>query len=205
MNLPNKLTVLRVFMVPPVLFFLVCPALHEDLSRLIAFVLFALAGVTDRLDGKIARERGLITDFGKFLDPVADKILVFGALAGLIVLQAYGIDKDLPAAVLLNRLTAVSLFILLLRDLVITSLRAVISSGKKVVLPANLSGKIKTVSQIVCVLVMLAEPLLTRHIPFLSAFDGKYILSFATLAVMTAATLISGAIYLRAYLPMLKE
>ena len=84
MNLPNKLTVLRLILVPFFVFFLLMPSIpHHFLA---AFVIFAAASYTDHLDGKIARKRNMVTDFGKFADPLADKILVFSAIACFIQL-----------------------------------------------------------------------------------------------------------------------
>ena len=88
MNLPNKLTVLRVLLVPVFLVFLTVEPLFSTLgdtaTRLIALAIFIVASLTDLLDGKIARKYGLITDFGKFMDPLADKLMVFGALLGIL-------------------------------------------------------------------------------------------------------------------------
>ena len=78
MNLPNKLTLLRVFLIP---FFMLFMYIEVPFSFLIALVIFTAASITDALDGKIARKRGLVTNFGKFLDPLADKVLVISALA----------------------------------------------------------------------------------------------------------------------------
>ena len=83
MNLPNKLTILRILMVPVFMIFLVAPLpLSDNIRLIVSAVIFIIASLTDMLDGKIARARNLITDFGKFMDPLADKFLVFGALLG---------------------------------------------------------------------------------------------------------------------------
>ena len=82
MNLPNKLTLLRVFLVPVFLVFLLIPSIPHRF--LLALVVFALASITDALDGHIARSQNLITNFGKFLDPLADKVLVMAALVGFV-------------------------------------------------------------------------------------------------------------------------
>jgi len=191
MNLPNKLTVLRICLIPVLLVFLLFPILPETPSRILALVIFAVASYTDHLDGKTARQYNLVTDFGKFLDPVADKLLVIGALLGLLVLNAPN--------VMLNRVTACVTFIVLLRELAITSIRMVISDKKSAVMPANWLGKVKTVTQIVCVIVMLAEPLLTKGTPL----DGLFVFSYITLAAMGIMTLWSGLNYLKVYFPLL--
>ena len=88
MNLPNKLTCLRMALIPFFLFFLIFPEIiGEDLSRIIAAAIFAVTAYTDMLDGKIARKYNLVTDFGKFMDPLADKLMVFGAMIGILVLN----------------------------------------------------------------------------------------------------------------------
>ena len=126
MNLPNKLTTARVVMIP--LFLL---ALYQG-QWLAALVFFALASVTDALDGHIARSRGLVTDFGKFMDPLADKLLVTSALIAFVELL---------------RVPGWVVFLIIARELAITGLRT-LAAGKGVVLAADKWGKIKTVSQI---------------------------------------------------------
>ena len=127
MNLPNKLTTARVVMIP--LFLL---ALYQG-QWLAALVLFALASVTDALDGHIARSRGLVTDFGKFMDPLADKLLVTSALIAFEELL---------------RVPGWVVFLIIARELAITGLRT-LAAGKGVVLAADKWGKIKTVTQMV--------------------------------------------------------
>ncbi len=137
MNLPNKLTMLRLVLVPFYVFFLLMPSVpHHYLA---ALIIFAAASYTDHLDGKIARKRNMITDFGKFADPLADKIMIFAALACFIQL-------GLTSAVVLI-LTAA-------REFAVTSVRLVAADKGKVV-AANVWGKLKTVSQMAAVLVIL--------------------------------------------------
>ena len=127
MNLPNKLTTLRIVMIP--LFLL---ALYQD-WWLGALLLFALASLTDALDGHIARSQGLVTDFGKFMDPLADKLLVTSALLAFVELL------NVPGWVV---------FLIIGRELAITGLRT-IAAGKGIVMAADKWGKLKTVSQMV--------------------------------------------------------
>lgn len=127
MNLPNKLTTARVVMIP--LFLL---ALYGGYWH-IALLLFALASVTDALDGHIARSRGLVTDFGKFMDPLADKLLVTSALIAFVELL------NVPGWVV---------FCIIARELAVTGLRT-IAAGKGVVMAADKWGKLKTVTQMV--------------------------------------------------------
>ena len=130
MNTPNKLTVARIIITP---FFLAALIVQFPHHYLAALILFAAASVTDLVDGKMARKHNLITDFGKFLDPLADKMLTTAAFLGFIEL---GIGHGI---------TWIS-FIVLLREFLITSLR-LISAGRGRVIAANIWGKCKTVSQ----------------------------------------------------------
>lgn len=136
MNLPNKLTVGRIALVP---FFVAALLIDFPLHHLAALVLFALASVTDMLDGKIARKRGLVTDFGKFADPLADKILVLAAL--LCFIQNGYCD-------------CVAVIIVLFREFTVTSIR-LIASAKGKVIAANIFGKVKTVTQMVAIIAIL--------------------------------------------------
>ena len=138
MNLPNKLTVARIILVP---FFVAALLINFPLNNLAALAIFAAASITDLLDGKIARKRGLVTDFGKFADPLADKILVISAL--LCFVQLGFCD-------------CVAVIVVLFREFAVTSIRLIAASKGKVI-AANIWGKVKTVTQmvaIICVLVM---------------------------------------------------
>ena len=146
MNLPNKLTVARLIMTP---FFLAALLIEFPHHYLVALVLFAAASLTDYIDGNMARKRNLVTDFGKFLDPLADKMLTTAAFLGFI---------HLGIGVGITWIT----FIVLIREFLITSLRLV-SAGKGNVIAANIWGKLKTVSQMVAIIV---------------AIGGKYLLTF---------------------------
>ncbi len=138
MNLPNKLTVARIILVP---FFVAALLINFPLNNLAALALFGAASITDLLDGKIARKRGLVTDFGKFADPLADKILVISALLCFVQL---------------GLCDCVAVIIVLFREFAVTSIRLIAASKGKVI-AANIWGKVKTVTQmvaIICVLVM---------------------------------------------------
>lgn len=137
MNLPNKLTLLRIILVPFYIFFLLMPVIPHH--YLFAFMIFAAASYTDHLDGKIARKHNMITDFGKFADPLADKIMILAALACFVQL---GLTN------------AIVLIVIISREFMVTAMRLVASSSGKVV-AANNWGKAKTISQIVAVLVVL--------------------------------------------------
>lgn len=137
MNLPNRLTVLRIILVPILVLFL----LYEQIpfSTIWALVIFVAASITDYLDGKIARSRNLITNFGKFLDPMADKILVISAM----ICFSY---MDLCSPVVL--------IIVIAREFMVSSLRLV-AAAQGIVLAAGWSGKLKTVSQMVSIVAIL--------------------------------------------------
>lgn len=133
-NVANALTALRLVLVPVFLLFLFAGDGHETASRITAFVVFAVAVVTDRLDGSLARTYGMITEFGKLADPIADKMLIGAALIGLSMLG------DLPWWV-----TAV----ILVREIGVTVLRfAVLHRG---VIPASRGGKLKTLVQAIAI------------------------------------------------------
>lgn len=186
MNTPNKLTLLRLILVPFFVFFLLMPSIPHH--WLVSFIIFAAASYTDHLDGKIARKRDLITDFGKFADPLADKVMILAALACFIQL---GLTN------------AVVLIIVVAREFAVTSVR-LIAAGKGKVVAANKWGKAKTISQIAAVLIiMLLQYLLELHT--LGAFTfGDYnavsywfsITGEILLWISVVFTLISGVIYM---------
>ena len=153
MNLPNKLTVLRICLVPIFIVVMMLPAsvLHPIISGLIGVAIFIVASFTDMLDGKIARKYGLVTDFGKLMDPLADKFMVIGALA-VIVYRA----ETAP----LRLFFTLVLLVVIFRELAVTSLRLVASTSSGAVVAANMLGKIKTVMQIVFVSTVFIEPAL---------------------------------------------
>ena len=137
MNLPNKLTMLRIILVPFFVFFLM--AGNSSLFSLLALLFFAVASLTDMLDGKIARSRGLITTFGKLMDPLADKILVMSAMICFVGL------KLTPAWVVI---------VILTREFLVTSLR-LIAAGEGLVIAADKWGKMKTVTQMIWIIWVL--------------------------------------------------
>ncbi len=153
MNLPNKLTVLRICLVPVFIVIMMLPAsvLHPIISGLIGVAIFIAASVTDMLDGKIARKYGLVTDFGKLMDPLADKFMVIGALT-VIVYRASSRTASLFFTLVL--------LVVIFRELAVTSLRLVASTSAGAVVAANMLGKIKTVMQIVFISVVFIEPAL---------------------------------------------
>ncbi len=190
MNLPNKLTIVRILLVPVFLFFgLFCFPFEngEMLSRILSAVLFAGAAITDFVDGKIARKYGLVTDFGKFMDPLADKFLVFSAILVFVSSPMYMKDDVMHIALV------VSGAIVIFRELAITSLRLVVmGSPKPVVIAASWYGKAKTFSQCIWAMVIMLEPVL---FPFLPGM----MLSWISTVVMTGLTILSGVDYIKSY------
>jgi len=151
MNLANKLTFLRIILIPVFLIVLLTEWIPDPQKRIFAVIIFALASLTDMLDGYIARSRNLITNLGKFLDPLADKLLVTSALVSLVELG------DLPAWVVI---------IILSRELAITGFRTVaVSEG--IVIAASWWGKIKTISQMLMIMVFL----LNISLPIFDVFE----------------------------------
>ena len=186
MNTPNKLTLARMIATP---IFMAVMLIAFPYHYLISFVLFIAASLTDMIDGKMARKYNLVTDFGKFLDPLADKMLTTAAYLGFIfVYRESSYCWHMVAIV----------FIVLFREFMVSSLRLVtVSSGGKVV-AANLWGKLKTVSQMVgIVLALLAYTLIGDFglTNIQGVFDIVIVVLFWISAVLCV---ISGAIYLNA-------
>ncbi len=187
LNVPNALSLLRMVLVP----FFVWAVLAMDPStlwgRLVPAIIFAVTSFTDCLDGQIARRCNLVTNFGKFLDPLADKFMVFAALVAMVYRYQYLHPVFLWCTV-----------IIMFRELAVTSLRLVAAGQSGVVIAASFFGKLKTVSQIAGILIIILEPLAWE-------FYGACIspASYVMMALMTLTTVASGIDYLRAYLPAL--
>lgn len=140
MNLPNKLTILRTVMIPFFILFLYTDWFH-GYDKIIAAVIFIAASLTDMLDGKIARKYNLVTNFGKFMDPLADKLLVCSAMICLIP------SGKLPTAIVI---------VIIAREFIISGFRLV-ASDNGIVIAANYWGKFKTVSQMAMIIVLIAD------------------------------------------------
>lgn len=187
MNLPNKITILRIILIPIFMLFafpypdfmqkVSFPGLSvlADCREWTALILFVLAALTDALDGHIARKYNLITDFGKFLDPIADKLLVTAALLALMTVKT---------------VYAWAAMIILIREFVITGMRLV-AGGKGIVIAAGKLGKLKTVFQTVALTVLLAAPVFPA-----SAQKTVYIIGDVIMAAAVALTIVSGVEYL---------
>ena len=186
MNLPNKLTVFRLLTVPIFLILLCVPLPISDMwLRIITAGVFTITSLTDMLDGKIARKYNLITDFGKFMDPLADKFMVISAMLGILVRFDYIRYVFVWAAA-----------IVIFREFAVTSMRMVAANKDGLVIAVAWLGKVKTVTQIVCILTVLLEPVIFG---WFAPFGEWYILSYVTTGAMIVMTLWSGIDYLRQY------
>lgn len=205
MNLPNKLSLIRLCMVPIILivgmltpkYSISGPSVAFYISSAICAALFIAASVTDMLDGKIARRDDLVTDFGKFIDPIADKFMVIGAL--FVLLFKF---KNLEYVMI------ATLIIVVFRELAITSIRLVASKSSNVVLAANMLGKVKTVTQMVAISTTFLEPvvqwitkLITEAIVGHSVYWRYDImpLTWISIALSLVMTVWSGVAYIKGY------
>ena len=196
MNLPNKLTVIRIAIVPFFVFFMCYDAVPYRFIW--ALLLFIAASVTDLLDGKLARKHNLVTNFGKFLDPLADKILVAAALVCFVEL---------------NWTYSWVVVIILLREFAVSGVRlAAVSSSKTAVIPANIWGKVKTVfTMIAIIVILLMHILMSLNVMYdagtfsaMSTAGGFFgfpvqIITDILMYLTAAVTLISGVKYLYDY------
>lgn len=187
LNLPNKLTLLRCVLVPVFLAVLIIPS-NMYVACLGSAAIFIIASVTDALDGNIARKRNLITNFGKFMDPLADKLLVFGALLGIL----YRFENLRPVFVWCA-------FIVIFRELAVTSMRLVVSGASGKVIAAKMIGKIKTVTQITAVIIILLEPVIMDLVAKFADFYTVPVLSYIGMLAMAVMTLVSGVDYIKSY------
>jgi CDP-diacylglycerol---glycerol-3-phosphate 3-phosphatidyltransferase len=171
MNLPNKITLARIAFIPLFVVFLLCPIPHGDIWA--AFI-FAIASVSDAIDGRIARSRGLVTNFGKFADPLADKMLVGAALICLVAM---------------SRLPAWIFVVILCREFAVDGLRLV-AAEQGIVIAASKWGKLKTLFQMVMVVMLLLNSLMFWPQPLYS------IVSWLVIIIALLLTIWSGYDYL---------
>ena len=188
MNLPNTLSLIRVLLVPAFVAALLFMRDIELWGFIVPAIIYIITGLTDMLDGKIARKYNLVTDFGKFIDPLADKFMVLSSMIAILVWMILRGETTLALVFVWVVL------IILLRELGVTSLRLVVAGGSGIVVAASMLGKIKTVSQMVGTVVLIVEPL----IPY---FSENHILSYVFMGIMAFTTLFSGIDYLKAYMP----
>lgn len=185
MNLPNKLTLTRVILVP---FFLLFMYLDIPYNYTIALVIFAAASITDALDGSIARKNNLVTNFGKFLDPLADKVLVMAALAVFV---------ENPEV----NMGAVPLIIIIAREFMVSGLRLV-AAGSGVVVAAGMWGKLKTAFTMATIVLILLWMSVIDDFGVIfssSVLNAADIVITVLIWISTALTVISGIVYLKGY------
>lgn len=189
-NLPNKLTVLRIILVPVFILLLWLPkmtggAVSDFTARCIAAAVFAFSAATDFVDGKLARKYELVSNFGKFMDPLADKFLIIGAL--LAAIPVY--DSFKWALV-------ISLLVIVFRELAVSSMRLIAKNAQGVVIAAALPGKIKTFSQCIFVLLLLLEEYIFAFSDFFVTYRPH---TWTCMAVMVFFTIYSGIQYFHTY------
>lgn len=185
MNLPNKLTVLRMVLIPFMMFFYLASFIPHGIGKIVALVIFIVAALTDMLDGKIARKYNLVTNLGKFLDPIADKILTASALFMLMA------DGTIPAP-----WGVIVITIIIAREFMVSALR-LIAASQGTVLAADIWGKAKTMVQMIAIPVCML-------IPFLAALTSVpnalvltvAIIGWVLLGAATVLTVVSGTNYL---------
>lgn len=188
MNLPNKLTILRIFLVPVFMVLMIAPIFPDEkeaVMRCVTAAIFILTALTDMLDGRLARKNNQTTDFGKFMDPLADKFMIFGAMLSIL----YRFDYIRPVFIW-------AATIVMFRELAVTSVRLVACGNDGIVIAASMLGKIKTVTQIVCISTILLEPVLFS---WFKPFGEYHVLSYITMAAMSVMTLWSGIDYIAKY------
>lgn len=182
MNLPNKITVVRLILVP---FFLACALMDFKHHFLFALIIFAIACITDRIDGKLARDRNEITNFGKFLDPLVDKILTTSALLAFIPLG----NKHIFGIVWLT-------FLVLLREFAVMGIRLSALSESGEVVAADVLGKIKTILQMFSICFILFVQWLGTDFS-VSSLKTLEIIGAVLLWISTLMALISGINYIK--------
>ncbi len=178
MNLPNKLTMMRVLLIPFFVFFLLVPA-FADSGKYIATVIFIIASLTDLLDGKIARKYNLVTNFGKFMDPLADKLLVCSALICLVDMK---------------KLASWIVIVIIAREFIISGFR-LIAAEHQIVIAASYWGKFKTTFQMLMIIVLILD------FPDQVFQTAGVILTYVSLAL----TVISLADYLYKNMDVIRE
>ena len=197
MNIPNTLSIVRCLLVPLFVAALLFMGDTGSWGYLVPAAVYGITAITDFLDGKIARKYNLVTDFGKFIDPLADKFMVISSMITILVWKLLRGEK------LFAIIFVWLVLLILLRELGVTSLRLVVAGKSGIVVAASILGKIKTVSQMVGTFVIILEPALPMiiRLDFVSFVCDNNILSYIAMAVMAFTTILSGIDYLRSYMP----
>ncbi|HBJ19274.1 MAG TPA: CDP-diacylglycerol--glycerol-3-phosphate 3-phosphatidyltransferase [Clostridiales bacterium] len=189
MNVPNTLSLLRVALVPVFVVTLIFMREIPVWGKVVPTLIYILTAFTDMLDGKIARKYHLITDFGKFIDPLADKFMVLSSMISIDAVMF--LEGQTTEAIVFMFVVLV----ILLRELGVTSLRLVVAGKSGIVVAASMLGKAKTVSQMVGTVLILLE---TTIFPFSAE---THIVAYVVMGIMLVTTLFSGIDYLKSYLP----
>ena len=189
MNVPNTLSLLRVALVPVFVVTLIFMREIPVWGKVVPTLIYILTAFTDMLDGKIARKYHLITDFGKFIDPLADKFMVLSSMISIDAVMF--LEGQTTEAIVFMFVVLV----ILLRELGVTSLRLVVAGKSGIVVAASMLGKAKTVSQMVGTVLILLE---TTIFPFSAE---THIIAYVVMGIMLVTTLFSGIDYLKSYLP----
>ncbi|MDE6520961.1 MAG: CDP-diacylglycerol--glycerol-3-phosphate 3-phosphatidyltransferase [Ruminococcus sp.] len=186
MNLPNKLTLLRVFLIP---FFLLFMYIKIPFHYFLALIVFSVASITDALDGKIARSRNLVTNFGKFLDPLADKVLVISALAVFVEIVEI-------------RIGAIPFIIICAREFMVSGLR-LLAANSGIVVAAGIWGKLKTAFTMITIIFSILWLSAGYDFDFNFPQFFIYVVDNWVIPILiwisTVLTIISGVIYLKGY------
>ena len=187
LNAPNILSFVRVVLVPAFVASILLMRNIHIWGLVVPAVIYALTALTDMLDGKIARKYNLVTDFGKFIDPLADKFMVLGSMLAILAWMFLRYQRTQ------GMIFVWVVLIILFRELAVTSLRLVVAGKKvKVDLAANMMGKLKTVSQMVGTVLIIIEPLI---------FGCNHVMSYICMGIMAFTTIVSGWNYFVGYLP----
>ncbi len=197
LNLPNKLTIARMVMIPVFILFFYLPFTGH---YFVALAVFVIASFTDMLDGKIARKYNLVTNLGKFLDPIADKVLVSSALVIILTVPEYFTAYLGDWALIAGGCCVV---VIMARELIVSGFRMV-AADAGIVIAADKIGKIKTVTQDLCITVMLVEGGLYEIIPSNAAVRAVDYAGLILLAISAVLTLISGINYIIKNIAVLK-
>ena len=191
LNVPNTLSLIRVILVPAFVISLFLMRDIEVWGLIIPTAVFIVTALTDMLDGKIARKYNLVTDFGKFIDPLADKFMVIGSQIAILVYMLLMGEETLALVFVWVVL------IILFRELAVTSLRLVVAGKSGIVVAASMLGKMKTVSQMAGTVLIILEPLFIDLCPWLD----NHLIAYVCMGIMAFTTLFSGLDYLKTYLP----
>ena len=196
MNLPNKLTVLRLILVPIFMIVMLLPIfiefapIVETALTIAGLLLFIIASITDMLDGKIARKYNLVTDFGKFMDPLADKFMVIGAMLCIFFTNSVADNSAV------STLYFFALIVVIFRELAVTSIRLVANSSSGIVIAANWMGKVKTVTQIIAVCAAIIEPMIWSLLKVEGFVNEFPPITFVTTIITIYLTIHSGINYI---------